>query len=63
MLEKIKEKVLNLIASRLFVLVVCFCFLCGMLLHRVFTLQIVHGAEYMNNFSDFFCRQINGQKE
>ena len=50
MLEKIKEKVLNLIASRLFVLVVCFCFLCGMLLHRVFTLQIVHGAEYMNNF-------------
>ena len=50
MFDKIKERFLNLITSRLFVLVVCFCFLCGTLLHRVFTLQIVHGAEYMDNF-------------
>lgn len=50
MFEKIKEKVLGLITSRLFVLVICFSFLCGMLLHRVFDLQIVHGAEYMDNF-------------
>ena len=50
MFENFKERFLNLITSRLFVLVIVFCLLCGTLIHRVFTLQIVHGAEYMDNF-------------
>ena len=48
--DNLKERFLGLITSRLFVLIICFCVLCGTLLHRVFTLQIVHGAEYMDNF-------------
>lgn len=50
MFENFKKRFLNLITSRLFVLVIVFCLLCGTLIHRVFTLQIVHGAEYMDNF-------------
>ncbi len=50
MFDNLKERFLGLITSRLFVLIICFCVLCGTLLHRVFTLQIVHGAEYMDNF-------------
>lgn len=50
MFNHIKEQFINFITSRLFVLIVCFFVLCLMLLHRVFTLQIVHGEEYMNNF-------------
>lgn len=50
MFNHIKEQFINFITSRLFVLIVCFLFLCLMLLHRVFVLQIVNGEEYMNNF-------------
>lgn len=39
-----------MITSRLFVLIICFLLLCISLLHRIFTLQIVHGEEYMDNF-------------
>ena len=50
MFNNLRERFLNMITSRLFVLVVVFCFLCGTLVYRVFDLQIVHGEEYMNNF-------------
>lgn len=50
MFNNIKEHFINFITSRLFVLIVCFSILCLTLLHRVFTLQIVNGEEYMNNF-------------
>lgn len=39
-----------MITSRLFVLILCFIVLCSTLMHRVFSLQIVHGQEYMDNF-------------
>ena len=50
MFHNIKERFLNFITSRLFVLTTCFFALCLVLLHRVFTLQIVNGEEYMDNF-------------
>lgn len=48
--DNLKERFLNLITSRLFVLIICFILLCSVLVHRVFSLQIVHGQEYMDNF-------------
>lgn len=50
MFEKIKEKFLNLVTSRLFVLLIIFCLMAGILIMRVFNLQIVHGQEYLDNF-------------
>ena len=50
MFTNIKENFINLVTSRLFVLVVVFAALCGILLHRVFDLQIVNGEDYLNNF-------------
>ena len=50
MFNNIKEHFINFITSRLFVLIVCFSILCLSLIHRVFTLQIVEGEQYMNNF-------------
>lgn len=48
--NNIKEQFINFITSRLFVLIICFVFLCLTLIHRIFILQIVNGEEYMNNF-------------
>ncbi|MBO5094130.1 MAG: penicillin-binding protein [Lachnospiraceae bacterium] len=50
MFNNLKERFLNMITSRVFVLIICFSALCIVLLHRVFVLQIVHGEEYMDNF-------------
>ena len=50
MLKAIKESVLNMITSRIFVLILVFFALFGVLVYRLFDLQIVHGSEYLNNF-------------
>ena len=50
MLRSIKESVLNMITSRIFVLILVFFALFGVLVYRLFDLQIVHGSEYLNNF-------------
>lgn len=50
MFNHIKENFLNLVTSRLFVLVIGFILLCAILIQRVFTLQIVDGAAYFNEF-------------
>ena len=50
MFESLRARFLNMVTSRLFVMVVCFVFLCGTLIYRIFSLQIVHGEEYMDNF-------------
>lgn len=50
MLRTIKEAVLNLITSRIFVLILCFLGLFSVLVYRLFDLQIVHGSEYLDNF-------------
>lgn len=50
MFKKWKEVLLNIVTSRLFVLLIMFVVLAGVLLYRVFDLQIVHGEEYLENF-------------
>ncbi len=50
MLRSIKESVLNLITSRMFVLLLVFIGLFSVLIYRLFDLQIVHGSEYLDNF-------------
>lgn len=50
MFDSLKERFIGMITSRLFVLILCFIVLCSTLMHRVFSLQIVHGQEYMDNF-------------
>ena len=50
MFDKIKDKILNMILSREFVLILAVSLCCGTLIHRLFTLQIVNGASYLENF-------------
>lgn len=50
MAKKWKEVVLNIVSSRLFILLILFCLLIAMLIYRVFVLQIVRGEEYLDNF-------------
>ena len=50
MLRSIKESVLNMVTSRIFVLILVFFALFGVLIYRLFDLQIVHGSEYLDNF-------------
>lgn len=50
MLEEFKEKVIALIKSRVFILMVLVGILGAVLIYRVFSLQIVHGEEYMDSF-------------
>lgn len=50
MFDRIKDKILNMILSREFILILAI-FLCGgVLINRLFTLQIVNGASYLENF-------------
>lgn len=48
--DRIKEIVFNVITSRFTVLTVVFLMLGGILIYRIFDLQIVHGEEYLNDF-------------
>lgn len=50
MLEEFKEKLIALIKSRVFVMMVFVGILGAILIYRVFSLQIVHGEEYMDSF-------------
>lgn len=50
MFEDFKEKVVNLITSRVFFIMVIMGIMAFIMLHQVFQLQIVHGAEYMDSF-------------
>ena len=51
MLNDIKDFILGIIKSRLFVLVLVFVFLFFVLIQRLFTLQIVNGADYQEKYS------------
>lgn len=51
MLSNFKEYILEIIKSRLFILVVIFLLLFGLLVNRLFHLQIVEGETYVNNFN------------
>lgn len=50
MLERIKENFMNMITSRLLVLVLILFGMGGYLIYTIFQLQIVRGEEYYNNF-------------
>ena len=49
--ESIKNFGKKLITSRLFVLSVLMVILFGILLQRIFVLQIINGEEYMDNYT------------
>ncbi len=59
MLKEIKEFFVNLIKSRTFFLAVAFLVLFGILLQRVFYLQIVRGADYQDSFSLMTKREVS----
>ena len=50
MFDEFREKLIRIIASRMTVFTLLFCFLGGVLICRCFNLQIVHGAEYLEEF-------------
>ena len=50
MFERIKEKLIGILTSRVTVMVLIAFALAGNLLYRLFQLQIVRGEEYLNNF-------------
>lgn len=51
MFKNIRDSIVNFITSRFFVLILAFCVLCGILIYRLFVLQIVNGEEYLNEFT------------
>jgi len=48
--ERIKERIIGILTSRLTVMVLIVFFLGGILISRLFTLQIVRGEEFLNDF-------------
>ena len=50
MFDELKDKLINILTSRLTVFTVVFLFLGAVLIYRCFDLQIVHGQEYLDNF-------------
>ena len=50
MCSRIKEWIMEIIKSRLFVTVIAFCVLFAILIQRVFYLQIVKGQYYLDNY-------------
>lgn len=50
MWKEIKDMAIRLVTSRLFFLIIVFFVLFGILVHRLFTLQIVQGDEHLQNF-------------
>ena len=48
--EQFKENFINMVTSRLLVLILVMFGMGGHLIYTIFQLQIVHGAEYYNNF-------------
>ena len=49
MFEHLKEKLLNMITSREFLLMIVMIAVASVMIHRVFELQIVHGEDYIEN--------------
>ena len=46
----LKDRFINLVTSRLFVLIICIFLMGATLIYRIFDLQIVNGESYLNNF-------------
>lgn len=50
MFERWKERLIHILTSRLTVMVLVAVLLSGLLIYRLFTLQIVHGEQYLEDF-------------
>lgn len=50
MFENFRENLINFVTSRVFVLLLVMVVIAGVLINRVFDLQIVNGEEYLDNF-------------
>ena len=50
MFDELKDKLISILTSRLTLCALGVCLLGGILLYRCFTLQIVHGQEYLDEF-------------
>lgn len=50
MFEELKEKLINIITSRSFILILVMISITAVLIHRIFDLQIVKGKEYLDSF-------------
>ena len=48
--DRLKDSILEVFKSRLFVLILVFCILSAILVERVFVLQIVNGQDYLDNY-------------
>ena len=59
MLEDIKESILNFITSRIFVLVVIFLAFFGIMMSRIFYLQIINGQNYADSFTLRIKREVS----
>lgn len=59
MFDDFKESFINFITSRIFVLMLVVLFFYGILLGRVFLLQIIHGEDYAESFTMKIKKEIN----
>lgn len=50
MFRQIRDSIINFITSRLFIMILLFVGLSGVLIYRIFDLQIVNGQEYLDKF-------------
>lgn len=50
MFENFKENFFNMVTSRVFVLILVLICIGGIMINRIFDLQIVHGEEYLDSF-------------
>lgn len=64
MFEEFRDKFIRLILSRTMLMIIIMGVICGILLHQVFDLQIVHGEEYMDSFETKIKKekQIDGAR-
>ncbi len=57
MFENFKENFLNMVTSRVFVLILVIMCIGGIMINRLFDLQIVHGEEYVDSFQMKIMRE------
>ncbi len=50
MFERIKERIIQILTSRVTVMILVAMTLCGILIYRLFQLQIIRGEEFLNDF-------------
>ena len=59
MYQEIKDYIISILKSRLFPLMAVFCIMFGILIHRLFELQIVQGEKYLSSISDAIESEIS----